>query len=223
MQLLIVRHAQSANNKLHAETGETAGRLADPPITELGIDQSLALSQAWGTRGIPRPTHVYSSLMRRTIESAAATADLLDVDIVARTDTFECSGPYVGPWEDQAWDPGSARSVLQDITVRVQLPEQVTEDGWYRGPFEVDAQGHQRAKDLIDHLRRAHPAGDVVALFTHGAFGAFLMQEILGSSDFFCYQANTGHSLFTLNGDGGVDVSWMNRVDHLAPEQITGV
>ncbi|MGL4832317.1 MAG: histidine phosphatase family protein, partial [Propionibacteriaceae bacterium] len=127
MQLLLIRHGQSTNNKLHADTGEAVGRVSDPRLTDLGHVQARKLAEILGQRGIPRPTHLYSSLMIRTIETAAPLAEATGLPIVARTDSFECGGPYVGAWQDEQWSPGSSRRELQAVTPVVELPDVATD------------------------------------------------------------------------------------------------
>lgn len=221
MQILIIRHGQSENNKLYADTGEAAGRVGDPGLTPLGWAQAQNLADGIGTRGIPTPTHLYSSLMLRTIQTATPLAEKLDMPIIARTDTFECSGPYLGPWEDHNWFAGSSRSALQAVTERVRLPEAATEDGWFSGPFEVDDMAKHRAVRVLNDIRAHHVTGDVVALVTHGCFGAFLIQAAL-NTEAFCYQYNTAHTLIQFDADGLVEAHWLNRGDHLDADQLTG-
>ena len=221
MQLLIIRHGQSTNNKLHADTGQAIGRVSDPRLTDLGHLQARKLAAMLGQRGIPRPTHIYSSLMIRTIETASPLAEATGLPIIARTDSFECGGPYIGSWEDEKWSPGSTRDELQAVAPCVQLPDTATESGWFAGPFENNDGVKLRCENLLRALREQHSSDDVIALVTHGCFGAFFMQHIM-TSPVFCYQNNTAHSLFHLHDDGLLEAHWINRVDHLDSHEITG-
>ncbi|NKB63016.1 MAG: hypothetical protein GKR95_13150 [Gammaproteobacteria bacterium] len=50
MRLYLIRHAQSANNIIYDGTDNALGRVADPEITELGIQQSKALARYLSSR-----------------------------------------------------------------------------------------------------------------------------------------------------------------------------
>ncbi|CAN5768091.1 hypothetical protein BH23CHL2_BH23CHL2_25080 [soil metagenome] len=66
MRLLIIRHAQSANN-----AGDQP-RVADPPLTEIGERQAVRLAEA--ERVLDDVDRLYLSPMRRTLQTAAPVA-----------------------------------------------------------------------------------------------------------------------------------------------------
>jgi broad specificity phosphatase PhoE len=68
--LFLVRHGQTAANA----AGVFLGR-ADPPLTELGLQQATAIAA-----GLPRPSRVISSPLRRARETAAAFGQEVEVD-----------------------------------------------------------------------------------------------------------------------------------------------
>lgn len=216
MQLIIVRHAQSANNQLHWETGAKVGREPDPELTEIGRRQAHKLAGVWGKRGYPRPDYLYTSLMRRTMLTAVPTAEALDLQIEAREDTFECGGPYVGEGEKRQPHPGSSRQILSAISPRVHLPPIVTDQGWWTSPYEQDIDVVRRAVGVWQWLRDNH-GDECVALVTHGCFGSFLLQAATGSK-VWMYQNNTGTAL-VIDSPSGPELRWVNRVDHLDDEE----
>lgn len=235
VQLLIIRHAQSANNKLYADTAGDVGRLPDPDITDLGYEQADALARAivagMDSGTYPRITHVYSSLMRRTIQTIAPLADALDLPITARTDAHEFPGPFEGPHDARVPHPGSGRSVLAGFSTRAILPDSATEDGWFSGELEDEAGTSARAAQLLEDLRRTHQPDDVVALATHGWFGSVLISTAIGANPttWFMHH-NTGTTMLVWEewiADGEtesrpqVTLRWTNRTDHLEPGQLT--
>lgn len=231
MKLLLIRHAQSANNRLVAEMGRDDGRIPDPDITDLGVEQAKALAQMLASGRYPTITHLYCSLMRRTIQTAVPIADTLDLQIVARTDAHEFPGPYTGPSSQRASHQGSPRSQLMAFSSRTQLPDSATEDGWYTGGLETEEALEQRAAALIEDLRAHHEPQDVVALVSHGWFGAIVLKTALGASAQAWFDHhNTATSLiewrnFLVSGEDTprpeTVLVWGNRTDHLTPEQIS--
>lgn len=216
MKLLLVRHAESSNNVLGG-MGHP-GRLPDPTLTELGFDQAQALTRVWQDPDHPRPDIIYSSLMRRTIETIAPSAELLDLPIHAHERTFEIGGPYEGPWDAQRTAPGSPRSLLQSLTPRVVLPDSATESGWWHGGFEGEDERLARAQEVLDELRQRH-GGQTVLLVSHGAFGNLLLRAATGSQ-VVMLQDNTGTTLLDEDVPEGrrPRLLWFNRTDHLRAE-----
>lgn len=218
MRLILVRHAQSANNKLTTSTGSEVGRVADPSLTELGFTQAEMLGQWWERLQYPKPQAIYSSLMRRTIETIDPLAEFLDLAIVARTDSFEIGGPYEGAWADQTAAPGSPRSLLEGLSERVVLPASATEDGWWSGPVESEQQTRDRAAALWAALREQH-ADDCIVVCSHGIFGSLLLGAALGTR-WRMHMNNTGTASLS-DGKWGPQLDWFNRLDHLRNDQHT--
>ena len=109
MQLYLIRHCQSENNALWLRTGSSDGRLADPPLTELGHKQAVRLAEFMAgrldsntaveddtldRRGIDL-THLYCSLMTRSIETGQYIAGTFGLPLVARDDIHERGGIYL--------------------------------------------------------------------------------------------------------------------------------
>lgn len=237
MHLLLIRHAQSLNNALAA--GDAADyfnhRVADPPITELGIKQADALG-AWIDGVDPRPTRLYCSPMRRTIQTAAPVAEALDLPLRAEDFLFERPGPTDWDGDHFVATAGSVRSELAAITPRIKLPESVTEHGWYTGQVETTQDSAARAVRIVQWVRSAHRDDDCVAMVVHGAIGALILSAILapdrqerlgtftaGTEPWWFDLANTSTSMVELTGADTTEVHWINRVDHLvAAGMVTG-
>ena len=242
MRLLLIRHAQSVNNAVWAETGEGANRVSDPALTPLGEAQARALADTVADGRIPRPDVLYSSLMIRAISTAAPLADALDLPIYAHPRLFEVGGIFDGhyagphgPGADATPLSGSPAAVLRQLTPRLVLPPEVTEDGWFPGPVETLPKAWQRAKGIVAELTRRHTGPETtVAVVTHGWFLNHLIRAFVdwppradGVVPVWIEHLNTGHTLMARDADLGYDLAdeharilWLNRSDHLAPDQI---
>ena len=106
MRLYLIRHAESANNAIYSGTGGEAGRVPDPDITDRGKRQaehlaSLLANDAAEKVQLPRSgrsgfqfTHLYCSLMTRTIMTGTPVAQKLGLQLTALDNTFENGGIY---------------------------------------------------------------------------------------------------------------------------------
>ncbi len=238
MDLLLIRHGQSGNNLLWEQTGSSRGRSPDPGLTRLGHRQAAALARALaaGVYG-PRPTHVYTSLMLRAVQTAAPLAEALDLPLLGRPDTFEVFGPVVhdgggpegGDLRGAQPFPGAGRDALTAVSPRLVWPSEAVPDesGWWAGPVERMDQVPARAAAVATALTEAHPGpDDVVALVSHGTFGQFLLRELLGigSMSGWIDLANTSVTRFgrVTPASATTLVSVINRVDHLIVGAVAG-
>lgn len=231
MQLLIIRHGQSANNvaQENAQIGRGDGaRVPDPALTELGRAQAEAVG-AWVAAHGPRPQRIFSSLMRRTIETAAPLAGHLELPVEPHPRLFESGGVFEGNYTDRVPGPGSSASELAELAHRVALPDVVDESGWYRDEVESAQQVCQRALEIAAWLRELDE--DCVALVIHGAIGSVLLSALLNPEPVAALAAdpsadahhlptwfkldNTSLTLLDLHGEDQVEVEWINRIDHL--------
>ena len=229
MRFVIVRHGQSENNRLLAETGALRGRAVDPALTDLGHRQSELLGQAIGTwPGEWRPGHLYTSLMSRAVQNAAAVATATGVGIEGRPALAECGGPFVEDPEEPRSHPGAPRADLLALCAQLQLPADCDSDGWWRQDYEpAEASWQARAQDFLATVRRAHPPDAVIALVSHEGFIQHLLRQLLGISGmtgwFGTY--NTGvcrlwdEQAAHLGGTTTADC--LNSTAHLPPDLVT--
>ena len=110
MRLYFIRHAQSENNQLYAETGSHSGpeRRPDPELSPLGRQQARKLAQflrdyghpdarkAWGydTQNLAGfgITHLYCSLMVRAVATGSIVSKTLGLPLVAWEELHEVGG-----------------------------------------------------------------------------------------------------------------------------------
>lgn len=90
MRFVLVRHAQSHNNWLWAETGSVAARVPDPELTALGSPAGRSPSKA-ARRWDWRPTQVYASVKgARAPRRPSRFGETLDLPVRA---LYEVGGP----------------------------------------------------------------------------------------------------------------------------------
>lgn len=225
MDVVLIRHGQSGNNLIWEQTGGTAGREPDTPLTDLGQAQAAALAR-WFAEDptAPRVTELHTSLMRRAVQTAAPLAEALDLPLRGHADLFEVGGPYEEDPDTGArsWHPGSPLAALRAISPRL---EHEADDPWWPGPVEQDHLAVERAgrvvDDLLDGVRTPQP-GRCVALVTHGYFSQFLIRALLGITEMngWIQIDNTAVSRFRIT-DLGMLALALNAVPHLEADQVT--
>jgi len=233
MRLLLIRHGESLGNRAWSEGRDTL-RYVDPGLTDLGHTQAERLAAAFADGRLPRPDHLLTSLMRRAVETAAPVSAALDLPVVGLPEAHEIGGVYKGEYGTPGVvpRPGEGRSALERICPGISLPDSVTEDGWFFGDVEPRMASWPRAQRVAaDLLARYGPDDAVVALVAHG----FLMQLVTRaflewvpdlttpSLAQWLHINNTGTFYLSIPGPYGSKVllHWINRTDHLTPDQIT--
>ena len=240
MLLYIVRHAQSANNALL----DQRYRVHDPHLTELGQRQAeiLARHLAVGpvrepvvdaSTGNPTPhgpgygiTRLYCSPMLRALQTAEPVGRALGLAPEVWVDIHECGGV----WRDHGENggivgyPGIRRPELQEMFPGFTIPENLTDEGWWRDGHEEAHAWNTRAALVADRLRSWAPCDERVAIITHGAFSDCLFHALFGAdgTERVYYELyNTSISAVDFGRDGQLSLRYLNRVDHLAPPLVT--
>ena len=235
MRLLLIRHGESANNRIHAETGSWSGRSPDPELTDLGHLQAGKLAGHWIDTQLPRPSALYTSLMRRAVATAAPLAAALDLPLQGHPLLHEVGGVYEaddeGPKVTGVPRPGSPASSLLALSPNLVLPTQADETGWHRRPFEPPAHAWDRACEVAAELRSAHGDTDhLIGLVSHAWFAQYLIHALLGWEPApdgrltaWLVIHNTGHTLIELEPGSGWPPAlvWLNRLDHLGQDEIS--
>ena len=179
MRFVLIRHAQSGNNLIVANTGTDAGRHPDTRLTAHGEEQAAALARYAAAPGLPwQLTHLRCSLMARAIQTAAPLAEALDLPLHADPELHECMGPYdVTQDGSRVAHPGSPRSELAGLSQRLVLPAVATEEGWWTRPVEDTEEVYaERARRVIATLRAELPRDATVGLVTHAWFCQYLLR-----------------------------------------------
>ncbi len=244
MELYIIRHAQSSNNA----PANPADRVADPPLTDLGRTQALRLASHLANEphpeqrhGLdPEDTHVetirgygirhlYCSAMRRSLETATAIGEAINVAPEVWIDIHECGGIFLDHRDDRGvvGYPGITRSEITRHFPAV-VPGEVSEDGWWepaRGQEDwPTCQG--RAVRVASRLwdRANDGAAAPVAIVSHGDFIQALLKAILGripERNLVFFHFNTAITRVDLEPVDRILVRYVNRVPHLSQDLVT--
>uniref|UniRef100_A0A7S2F0V9 Phosphoglycerate mutase (2,3-diphosphoglycerate-dependent) n=1 Tax=Alexandrium andersonii TaxID=327968 RepID=A0A7S2F0V9_9DINO len=230
MRILLIRHGESFNNALMAEPGMTRenwerGREPDPNLSALGRKQAEALGRflAGEAGSNPRLSEVLPlgmlcvSPVKRAMQTLEPTARRLAARPKVWTDCFEVGGIYHASGTGSR---GLTRSqMLSDFPI-FDLPDDVTEDGWYTldGKESLD-QARQRAQGTADRIRELARSKDrgfegTLVLLSHHDHLNLLLQALLGETKSF-FHANTAMSCLTVFVSGHVEVRFLNCTDHL--------
>ncbi len=246
-RLYLIRHAQSQNNEIWDGRGDAQpGRVPDPEITDTGHRQAAVLAEHLAhPASEPRQhpfaapaethfglTHIYCSLMTRSILTAEYIAGACNLELQALPDIFEKHGIYDLDTKGYMHGlPGPGRDYFSERFARLGLPDDFNDDGWWNRPVEDEAAFLQRMKAVVDNLRvRLQDSDDVVGLVVHGDFIDQFVNELMGVIR---HQPNydshwvgnwTFHNTSITRIDfvkGSHSVVYLNRIDHLSNDLIT--
>jgi broad specificity phosphatase PhoE len=205
MILYCVRHGQSTYN---AE-GRIQGQ-SDVPLSDLGRRQGEAVAAVLAELPIDA---IYSSPMRRAMQTAQPSADALRLEI--RTDP-RLKEIHAGLWEDKL------RSEVEQ-----RFPEQIAR--WRSGDLDLTIPGGESRRDL---MRRGRAALDAifrashrqVVVFAHGGLLICTLKALLDiPTDQPPFDLLNGSiSKLSVGSDGKLRVLWLDQVDHLRQAGLGG-
>lgn len=240
MQLYFIRHAQSTNNALWAQSGYSNTRNEDPELTEIGRQQAVILAD-FLSRGDPKGggvcepgspdgfqiTHLYTSLMVRAVETGVQISRAIGLPPVAWEDVHEEGGIYLEDEQSQerVGLPGKSRAYFQAHYPELVLPEEMNDSGWWNErPFEeVEARRRRAKRFLADLLVRHGDTQDRVAIVSHGGFYNLFIHTILdrpARNGLWFTMYNAGISRLDIE-EYGSSLVYHNRVDFLPGDLIT--
>lgn len=251
MELYIIRHAESENNALWAATlGDSDGRLPDPLITETGHRQAELLAEYLATgdpdlepnyyarrhnRGGFGLTYLYTSLMLRAIATANYVSERTGLPLHAWPEIHERGGlhdthPETG---EKVGVDGPNRDHFVRHFPALSLPDEIGELGWWNRPPESVDESYPRAQRVWATLFERHGnTDDRVAMVTHGGFFQSLLETLLVTDETSTLRpaalskvwfglSNTGICRISFE-DEYTAIRYLNRVDHLPSDLITG-
>jgi len=194
VDLVLVRHA------LPVRLEVAAGRAADPPLSEEGHAQAKRLASWLASE---RVDSLYTSPMRRAVETAAPLAARLGVEARAVPELVErghLSNEYVPLEELKATDYPRWRAL-------------VSEGGLYAG---VDLPAFRRTVvAALEQIITRH-AGESVVVSCHGGVINAFASHVLGTEGLLVFEpAYTGISRFRAARSGQRSVVSLNEAAHL--------
>lgn len=238
MKLLLIRHGQSSNNVLTAAGHPFEGRSADPLLTELGHHQAQRLARAFAEEALPRPGVLLCSPMVRAVQTSVPISEELDLPVELVTEAYEVGGMFGGLPSAPTAQRGAGAEELRAVNRRVIVPADIDEDGWYdRGEsVEAPSQAQGRGFSLFADLAlRFHEDERVVGLICHEWIIQYLLRASMGAAsvegapDPWVAILNTATSYLETDlpapepyeGAGETVIHWINRFDHLNPDERT--
>lgn len=252
MQLYFIRHGQSTNNAIWLDNQyEMDGRVADPPLTEIGIQQAEITgdllnfkperqsdedSNAWDPQNRKgyKLTHLYCSLMERAIQTGTILSEKIGLPLIGLPDVHELGGIYrevvVGSTPTIEVSHGLTPKQLAERYPNLTLVKPIPEHGWWVGGREELPRRSERAKRVIQYLKEHHAGTkDNVGIVTHGSFSALLFRLMLNldpAADIDIIMRNgfvSNNCSITRLDQYGQDLAmiYYNRVDHLPDDLVT--
>ncbi|GIV77250.1 histidine phosphatase family protein [Litorilinea aerophila] len=251
MKLFLIRHAESANNRLALDLGYDeymAQRYIDPPLTELGRRQAQMVAQHLADNQHPeRPseqsaapersgygiTHLYCSAMLRSLETAAPIGQALGLRPAIWIDIHEHGGMFRGnPRTGEGLEvaPGLNRRQIQEQFPDVLIPDEVTDEGWWFQGYEDMPACYGRATRVARDLRRRaqelsnNEVEESVALVSHGTFIDSLIKALFNqipAREFYYQHYNTAITRIDFMPDGVLLIRYINRIQHLPPDMVS--
>lgn len=244
MRLLLVRHAQSQNNVIAAQTAiKYAGRpnsemraeferlrSHEPALSATGTAQAELLSDYLAKEGLPHGAPCYCSPMQRTMLTMQPTLTKLGWAGNVRGELFEVGGSFSTNSEgvDQV-HPGKTPNELQLAFPDYKMSDELLalgDQGWFRNPTrETHPQAEERAAGIVEWFwaqaaeRGASGAPVDLVCCLHGDLLNMLLRNLLlvdpaSKSTFMHY--NTGCTLLNLNAERRqAALLYHNRVSHL--------
>lgn len=252
MHLLWIRHAQSVNNA--GENDPAYQHQPDAPLSDLGHQQAQRLAAALRAAHqdetaqaqlaarpylpLYRVDRLFCSPMKRALQTAAPVAAALGIPLAVLADAYEYGGAYqrltaADGQQRFVGRTGLTRAEMAALVPGVQLPEAVTDAGWWSPDlgFESDDAYFERGRRMAALLREQAVGawrGQWVAVVSHADFTNFLLKLLLmrevgehPHAQGFIYPYNTAITRVDFNADGYPVLRFMGRVDHLPPDMVT--
>lgn len=247
MRLYLIRHCESENNALWARTGSSNGRAEDPPLTLKGEQQAAILADYLAAarersvapfEGGPMReglvfTHLYTSLMRRAIQTGTAVSGATDLPLTAWPEIHERGGIYLSDPQTgkEVGLPGNDRAFFETSYPDLVLPDSVGDEGWWNRSYEYRDAALQRAASVLNLLMERHGGtDDHVAFVTHGGFTQSLLQTIFNISKdgstfsgerFVWFKSNNGAITRIDVTDDLLRLTYLNYIDYMPGELLT--
>jgi len=245
-KLYLIRHAQSANNEIWNGSDNDERRVPDPEITIAGHQQAetlgLHLADPQGeTRQNPlisgcNPnfglTHLYCSLMTRSILTAEYIAQTCNLALQILPDIFEKHGIYTVDDNGALQGlPGPGRNYFEERFPNLNLPDGFDDAGWWNRPAEDESSFLQRMQAVVNEFKHRHAnSDDCIAMVAHGDFIDQFINELMAvprhnnnyQGDWVANWVfhNTSISRIDFVNDS-FNIVYLNRIDHLSAELIT--
>lgn len=207
-EIFIVRHADAIPDK---EEIIPSGIYDDLPLSRVGREQAQALAERLSSVSFDA---IYSSPLRRCLETAAPLAELLGIKPVIAEGLKEIRLGNIRPLPDDGHDLAALSKALQERQVDiVRLAGEVGH--WDVIPdSESSTTFRKRVVETLDEIARNH-IGQRVLAFAHGGVVNAYVAEVLGlQKEFFYPAANTSITIVRVSGKHRV-LYVLNDIGHI--------
>ena len=190
-RLYLIRHGRAAA-RASQETITPRGRVADPPLDEVGREQAAVLARRLAK--MEPPAAVYVSPLSRARQTIAPYEEAAGVTAVVHEDLAEW---YGGAWEFKEFEeilllhPDIPGRVLRQDPVFFLAPDSETQEAL-----------QTRVVTAIESILSAHPEGDIWVVCHGGVINAYVGM-ILGirEQEMFFLPPNTSLNTIRVAGD----------------------
>ncbi len=207
-ELFIVRHADAIpdeNEIIHSSEYD------DLPLSRVGREQARALAERLSNL---RFDVMYSSPLRRCLETAAPLAELLSMKPIIVEGLKEIRLGAIRPLPDDGHDLAALTKALQER--QLDIVRVAGEVGHFDGipDSESSATFRKRVVETLDEIARNH-IGQRVLAFAHGGVINAYVAEVLGlQKDFFFPAVNTSITIVRVSGKRRV-LYVLNDIGHI--------
>lgn len=213
MRMLLVRHAQSANNAQPTEL-----RVPDPDLTEQGYHQAEFLADWIETLPL---TSLWCSPFLRSLQTTEAIRKRLDIQPEIFLDLHEVGGCFSG-YEaiGKKGEPGLGAEEIRSRFPKYRLDPQIAATGWWNSrPFETEELGRSRARKMTHWMaQHLHDSEQhLVVAVIHADFKRLLIEAMLGSEvNVVALGPILNTSVSSLRWDGSKwQLDYYNSISHL--------
>ena len=242
LEVYFIRHAQSNNNVVMEETEYEEylfAREPEPDLTALGQEQAQLLGK-YLSRPVQHSdfnpqnrsgfglTHLYCSLMIRSIKTGQAVAEKTGLPLVAWPDIHETGGLFDVRRENDEpvffGVPGHGREFFAREFPDLVIPEDLSHEGWWNREKEPREAYQDRARSIVEDIILKHGEHDHrVGIITHGGIFARILSSILQiqAPRYWFLMNNCGISRIDFNDDGRINLLYLNKVDFLPDHMVT--
>jgi 2,3-bisphosphoglycerate-dependent phosphoglycerate mutase len=246
MRLYLIRHAESSNNVAYGSDDYHRFHISDPEITETGHRQAQLLARHLarpGSETCQRPedngsakdyglTHIYCSLMTRSILTACYIGEAFGIRPLALADVFERKGVYkVDDKGREVGVEGPARGYFEDRFPDLVLPGALDGNGWWNRPVESDRDFLARVKKSLERIIERHgESSDSIGLVSHGDYIDQCINELMGVDRLPPNYENPWEANWVTHNTSvsrvdllnrSRNIIYLNRIDHLTIPFVT--
>jgi probable phosphoglycerate mutase len=202
--LFLIRHGRSDESS-YDMIDTPRGSQWDPPLSETGREQAELLARRLLLMD-PQPAVVYSSTLRRALETAAPYAKHAGIEFHTDEDLIEA---HIGEWEAKTFEEILASD--DQMLHRFRNQDAI----WENAPgAESVEQFRSRVGGAIDRILERHPEGNVVVIAHGGVINGYAGRVLGLEQAMFFLPENT--SVNSIEVDGGARrVRFLNDDRHL--------